>query len=291
MVIINKKMQTFDIVLIILLSILCVVTLYPIAYVLFSSISDPLLLEQQEGIMYRPLGFSIEAYKLVLKNPSIVTGYRNTILYVFFGTLINMVLTTFGAYALTRKMLYIKKGLMVFIIFTMQFNGGLIPTYIVVNGLLGNSVFTQILPGAIATANLIIMRTAFNAIPASLEESAKIDGANEFTILMKIILPLTKPTLAVISLYYGVAHWNQWFQASIYLRNRKLYPLQLFLREIIIQNSTEETMLGTANQYVADMTEVVKYASIVVAIVPILCVYPFIQKFFVKGVMSGAVKE
>lgn len=287
----KKKTTAFDVVLITLLTILCIITLYPVLYVLFSSISDAALLEYHRGILLKPLGFSLEAYKLVFKNPSIVIGYRNTILYLIFGTSVNMFLTILGAYALTRKHLFIKKATMLFIIFTMQFNAGLIPTYIIVNQILNKSVLTQILPTAIVTSNLIIMKTAFTSIPASLEESAKIDGANELTVLMKIILPLSKPTLAVISLYYGVSHWNQWLPAAIYLRNRNLYPLQLFLREILLQNKTDQTLLGTSNVYVADMTEVVKYATIVVAIVPILCVYPFIQKFFVKGAMLGAVKE
>lgn len=286
----KKKISVFDVVLITVLTILCVVTIYPVAYVLFGSLSDPLLLEHQKGILWKPLGFSLEAYKLVLRNPSIATGYRNTLLYVFGGTVINMTMTVFGAFALTRKDLYIKKFVLLVIIFTMQFGGGLIPTYIVVNKLLGETVWTQMLPGAIATANLIIMRTGFAAIPESLEESAKMDGASDWSILTKIVLPLSKPTLAVIALYYGVAHWNQWFQASVYLRDRNLFPLQLFLREILLQNQVEETVVGVASGLTANMEDVVKYATVMVAIVPVLCVYPFLQKYFVKGVMVGAIK-
>ena len=286
----KKKLGVFDVVLIIFLVLLCLVTLYPVLYVLFSSLSDPVLLQQQRGIMLKPLGFSMEAYRLVLGNPSVTIGYRNTLFYVITGTFINMIMTIFGAFALTRKDLYIKKTVLLIIIFTMQFGGGLIPTYIVVNKLLGNSIWTQLLPGAIATTNLIIMRTGFTAIPDSLEESAKIDGANDWDILTRIILPLSKPTMAVIALYYGVAHWNQWLPASIYLRDRNLYPLQLFLREILLQNQTEETMMGIESIQVADMSDVVKYATIMVAIIPVLCVYPFLQKYFVKGAMLGAVK-
>ncbi|WP_270814719.1 carbohydrate ABC transporter permease [Hungatella effluvii] len=286
----NKKISVFDVILITVLTILCVVTIYPVAYVLFGSLSDPLLLEHQKGILWKPLGFSLEAYKLVLHNPSIATGYRNTLFYVFSGTIINMTMTIFGAFALTRKDLYIKKFVLLVIIFTMQFGGGLIPTYIVVNKLLGETIWTQMLPGAIATANLIIMRTGFMAIPESLEESAKMDGASDWSILTNIVLPLSKPTLAVIALYYGVAHWNQWFQASVYLRDRNLFPLQLFLREILLQNQVEETVVGVAAGLTANMEDVVKYATVMVAIVPVLCVYPFLQKYFVKGVMVGAVK-
>lgn len=286
----KKKITMFDVILIICLSVLCIVTIYPVMYVLFGSLSDPILLEHQKGILYKPLGFSLEAYKLVLRNPSIAIGYRNTLFYVFTGTVINMLMTILGAFALTRKDLYIKKFVLILIIFTMQFGGGLIPTYIVVNKLLGESIWTQVLPGAVATANLIIMRTGFMAIPESLEESAKIDGASDWSVLIKIVLPLSKSTLAVIALYYGVAHWNQWFQASVYLRDRNLFPLQLFLREILLQNQVEETVVGVASGLTANMEDVVKYATVIVAIVPVLCVYPFLQKYFVKGVMVGAVK-
>ena len=218
------------------------------------------------------------------------TRYRNTLFYVCAGTVINMLMTILGAFALTRKDLYIKKFVLILVIFTMQFGGGLIPTYIVVNKVLGESVWTQLLPGAVATANLIIMRTGFMSIPDSLEESAKIDGASDWSVLTKIVLPLSKSTLAVIALYYGVAHWNQWFQASVYLRDRELFPLQLFLREILLQNQVEETVVGVASGLTANMEDVVKYATVMVAIVPVLCVYPFLQKYFVKGVMVGAVK-
>lgn len=286
----KKKIGAFDVILIVLLTILCIVTIYPVLYVVYSSISDPLLLQQQKGIMLKPIGFSLDAYKLVLKNPNILIGYRNSLLYVVAGCLINMTLTIFGAYALSRKDLYIKKPVLLLIIFTMQFGGGLIPTFVVVSNLLGESVWTQLLPGAIATTNMIILRSGFNAIPESLEESAKIDGAHDWTVLTKIILPLSKPTLAVITLYYGVAHWNQWLQASIYLRDRNLFPLQLFLREILLQSQIEETVAGIALGLTVDMSEVIKYATIMVAIVPVLCVYPFVQKYFVKGVMLGAVK-
>ena len=286
----KKKIAIFDIVLIVFLTVLCVITIYPVVYVLFGSLSDPLLLEHQKGILYKPLGFSLEAYKLVLRNPSIATGYRNTLFYVCAGTVINMLMTILGAFALSRKDLYIKKFVLILVIFTMQFGGGLIPTYIVVNKVLGESVWTQLLPGAVATANLIIMRTGFMSIPDSLEESAKIDGASDWSVLTKIVLPLSKSTLAVIALYYGVAHWNQWFQASVYLRDRELFPLQLFLREILLQNQVEETVVGVASGLTANMEDVVKYATVMVAIVPVLCVYPFLQKYFVKGVMVGAVK-
>lgn len=286
----SKKTTAFDVINIIFLGGLCILTLYPIIYVIMASLSDPLLLEMYEGLLLWPQGFSLDGYKLVLSDSRIIVGYRNTIMYVVLGVSINMIMTTLGAYALSRKTLYIRKFLTIAIVITMQFGGGLIPTYLVVSGILGESIWTQVIPGAIVGTNLIIMRTGFSAIPDSLIEAAKIDGANDFHILTKITLPLSKATLAVISLYYGVSHWNQWLQATIYLRDRSLYPLQLFLREILIENSVEETLVGITTEYVADMTDIIKYASIMVAIIPVLCVYPFIQKFFVRGVMVGAVK-
>ncbi len=286
----KQKMTAFDVVLIAFLVLLCVVTLYPVLYVVFSSVSDPILLEQQSGIMLWPLGFSLDAYKLVLQTSSIAIGYRNSIFYVVAGTAINMFLTVLGAYVLSRKGLYMKKAFAILIVFTMQFNGGLIPTYVVVTNLLGNSIWTMLLPSAVNVTNLIILRTGFESIPDSLEEAAKIDGANALTVLTRVILPLTKPTLAVVSLYYGVSHWNQWLPAAMYLRDRNLYPLQLFLREILIQNSTEELLVNASGQLLADMSTVVKYATIIVAIVPVICIYPFLQKYFVKGTMAGAEK-
>lgn len=286
----KEKVTAFDYFNVAALTLLCILTLYPIIYVMMSSISDPVLLQQQEGIMLYPLGFSLEAYKLVFDNPSVLIGYRNTLFYVAAGTAINMFMTILGAFALSRRDLYIRKFLTIVIIFTMQFGGGLIPTFLVVSGMLGESIWTQLLPGAIVTSNLIIMRTGFFAIPDSLEESAKIDGANDWVVLTNIILPLSKPTLAVIALYYGVAHWNSWLPATIYLRDRTLFPLQLFLREILLQNQLEETVVGVATGLQADMSDVIKYATIIVAIIPVLCVYPFVQKYFVKGVMIGAVK-
>lgn len=286
----KKKISTFDMILYAGLGLLCIVTIYPVIYVFFSSISDPLRLTAQEGIMLYPAGFSLEAYRMVLKNPSILVGYRNTIIYVVLGLIFNMSMTILGAFCISRMDFLFRKAITIFIIITMQFSGGLIPTYVVVESILGNTIWTQIIPGAIATANLLIMRTAFMAIPASLEESVKIDGGTEWTILSKIILPLSKPTLAVISLYYGVAHWNQWLQATIYLRDRNLYPLQVFLREILLLSQLEETMVGEAAALTASMDDVVKYATIIVSILPVLIIYPFIQKFFVKGVMLGAIK-
>jgi len=199
-------------------------------------------------------------------------------------------LTSFGAYALSRKSLQYRKPLMLFIIFTMFFSGGLIPLYLTVKGAgLIDSLWALIIPQAINTFNLILMKTAFEAIPDALEESAKIDGANDFVILFKIVLPLSMPVIAVMLLYYGVSHWNSWFQAMIFLQERSLYPLQLVLREILLQGEATANS-GASDGDAAMLAATLKYATIIVATVPILCVYPFLQKYFVKGALIGAIK-
>ena len=190
--------------------------------------------------MLKPLGFSLEAYKLVFENPMILTGYRNTLFYVTVGTSINLLMTSLSAYVLSRKNVMFKNAMMM-VVFTMFFSGGLIPFYLTVRELgLSDSMWAVILPTAMSTYNMIVMRTAFTAIPDSLEESARIDGANDFTILFRIILPLSLPVVAVMILFYAVGHWNAWFNAMIFLRTRDKYPLQIVLREILIASSTDD---------------------------------------------------
>jgi putative aldouronate transport system permease protein len=267
-------------------------TLYPLLYVVFASFSDPTLLAQHRGLLAGPLGFSTAAYARVFENPNVLTGYRNTIFYVVTGTFINVALTTLGAFVLSRRNVLWKEPIMFLIVFTMFFSGGLIPTFLLVGRTLGwiNSPLALIIPGAIQTYNLIIMRTAFQEVPYELEEAAKMDGANDFQVLWRIYLPLVKPVLAVMILFYSVAHWNSFFPALIYLRNRDLYPLQLILREILIQNSTSNMTTSAASGDMEMISETIKYATIVVATVPILLIYPFLQRYFVKGVLIGSIK-
>jgi len=280
--------DTFNIVFLVILTFICV---YPLLYVVFASLSDGNQLMAHSGPLLKPLGFSLLAYKKVLENPNIKSGYINIMFVVIVGVALNVMMTALGAYVLSRKDVYFKKIFTKFIIFTMFFSGGLIPMYLTVKGLgLLDSLWALILPGLISTFNMIIMRTSFAAIPDSLEESAKIDGANDFTILFKIIIPLSKPVIAVMVLYYGVAHWNSWFTAMIYIRTRSLYPLQLVLREILMSNSVESMTGGSGSDSVDTISETIKYATIMVATIPILLIYPFLQKYFVKGVMIGAVK-
>ncbi|TNJ65226.1 carbohydrate ABC transporter permease [Paenibacillus hemerocallicola] len=283
--------RLFDGANVIFLIMLSVVTIYPFLYVLFASLSDPAWVVQMRGLIWYPKDITLEAYKLVFANPAILTGYANTLFYVIVGTALNILMTSLGAYALSRESVMWKNPIMFLIVFTMFFNGGLIPTYLLVNNLgLLDSRWALIIPSAMSAYNLIIMRTSFQGIPVSLEESAKLDGANDFTVLFRIVLPLSMPVVAVMILFYGVGHWNSWFNALIYLRTRDLYPLQLILREILITNSTDSMMTGVGGADKMPIGETIKYATIIVATIPILLLYPFLQKYFVKGVMIGAIK-
>ncbi|WP_420794180.1 carbohydrate ABC transporter permease [Paenibacillus qinlingensis] len=266
-------------------------TFYPFWYVLVASFSDPGWIAQTRGMIWWPHGINLESYKAVFHNPIIISGYLNTLFVVIVGTLLNLIMTSFGAYALSRNNVMLKNPIMFMIVFTMFFNGGLIPTYMLVNGLgMLDSLWSLIFPVAMSAFNLIIMRTAFQAVPVSLEESARLEGANDFVILWRVMIPLSLPVVAVMFLFYGVAHWNSWFNALIYMRDREHYPLQLILREILISNSTDNmTANSGGNKLEVAMT--IKYATIIVATGPILILYPYLQKFFVKGVMIGAIKE
>jgi putative aldouronate transport system permease protein len=272
---------------------LIVVTAYPLLYVVFASLSDPAELMRTRGVLAAPLGFSIAAYQAVLENPMIAIGYRNTLLYVVAGTTLNLTLTVLGAYALSRKNVMLKNWIMLGIVFTMFFSGGIIPNYLLISQTLNlqDNPLALIIPGAINTWNLIVLKTAFESVPVALEEAARMDGANDFQILWNVVIPLSLPALAVITLFYTVAHWNAWFNALLYLRNRDWYPLQLVLREILITSSTEAMTTGASAGDVQPIAATIKYATIVVATLPILCIYPFLQKYFVKGVLIGAIKE
>ncbi|NBD28126.1 carbohydrate ABC transporter permease [Paenibacillus glycinis] len=283
--------RAFDIAVYAVLILLVAVTLYPLLYVLFASLSDAGQLIAYKGILWKPLGFSLDAYKSVMANPGIAIGYRNTLFIVVAGVIVNLFVTALGAYVLSRKNVLWNNAFMFIIVFTMFFGGGLIPLYLVVKGVgLLDSLWSTIIPFSVSTFNLIIMRTAFMGIPDSLEESAKIDGANHFTILFRIIIPLSMPVIAVMILYYAVDKWNGWFYASVFIKSRELFPLQLVLREILIANSTDSMSAGASAGDRFQLGETIKYATIMVATVPILCVYPFVQRFFVKGVMVGSLK-
>ena len=274
------------------LTLVVVLTLYPFLFVFFASISDPTEMARHMGFLVAPLGFSLGSYKMVLSNPMILAGYTNTLVYMSIGTVLNLLMTSLGAYVLSRKRVMLRNLIMFFIVFTMFFSGGLIPYYLVVRGLgLANKMWALILPTAVSTYNLIIMRTSFAQIPDSMEESAKIDGASDYRILFWIIIPLAMPVVAVMILFYSVGHWNSWFPAMIFLRTRERYPLQLVLREILIASSTDSMTTDASSADKEPIGETVKYATIMVATLPILFVYPFLQRYFIKGIMIGALKE
>lgn len=288
----RKLFLAVDVLIMVAMIIACV---YPLLYVIFASLSDSGKLIAHEGILLKPLGFNMSAYKAVLKNPNIINGYMNTIFILVVGVSINIFMTSLAAYFLSRKDVMWKNAIMWIMLFTMYFSGGLIPNYLLVQNLgLYDSLWSLILPGAISTYNMIILRTSFTSIPESLEEAAFLDGATHMQILWHVILPLTKATMAVMVLYYGVAHWNAWFNASIYLQDKAKYPLQMVLKEILISNDTASMSGnmggGSMSMDSQSIAESIKYAVIVVATLPILCVYPVLQKYFVKGVMVGAVK-
>ena len=275
----------------IFLAVLSLVTIYPMIHVLFASFSTGSELTAYTGLLYYPLKPTLAGYEAVFSTPMILTGYINTFIVIIGGLALNILVTSMTAYALSRDGMLLKKPITLFVIFTMYFSGGLIPYYFLVKSIgLRDNLLVLIIPVAMSTFNMIIMRTSFEAIPVSLEESAKLDGANDFTILFKIILPLSKAVIAVMCLYYGVAHWNSWFQAMIFISDRKLYPLQLVLREILLINQDNANVDNGNTGGLLNVAETLKYSLIVVSTLPVLIIYPFLQKYFVKSVMVGAVK-
>lgn len=289
----TKGEKVFNVFNILFMLVLIFITVYPLYYVLVASFSDPKLLMKHEGPLWWVLGqANLSGYRITFRNPSIITGFFNTVSYLVVGTTLNLSLTIFAAYVLTRKHFYIRNVMMKMMIVTMFFSGGLIPLFFVVRSMgIYDTRLAPILPYLVSTFNIIIMRTFFQALPDSMEESAIIDGANDFQVLVSVIIPLSMPVIAVIALYYGVGHWNSWFPSMMFQRDRNIYSLQMFLREILIANNT-----GSGGENPSDLIEasfskeLVKYCTIVVSTVPILFVYPFLQKYFVKGVMIGAVK-
>lgn len=258
----NRKLRSdrmFEIINFIFLFFIMIIVLYPLVYVISASISDPVYVNQGTMWLY-PRGITFEGYQRVFQNPEIWSGYRNTILYTLAGTAINLLITIPGAYALSRKDLRGRGIMMGLIVFTMFFGGGLIPTFLLVSWLgMLNTVWALLIPNAVAVYNLIICRTFFQTnIPKELQESAEIDGCSNTILFLKIVLPLSAPIIAVMALYYGVTHWNSYFSAIIYLKDRSLYPLQLILCEILVQNQMNDTMLMTGD----DMEAMAKQARI-----------------------------
>lgn len=289
----SRSDKAFDIVNGFLLVLITVIVLYPLIYVVSASFSDPMKVLNGEIILL-PKGINLDAYKKVFADNEIISGYWNTILYTLVGTAVNVILSIITAYPLSRKDLRGGNIFMGLFTFTMFFSGGLVPTYLIIRDLgLIDNFWVMVLPGAISIYNVIIMRTYFqSSIPFELQESAMLDGCSNWRILWSIILPLSMPIIAVMALFYGVGHWNSYFDALIYLRDQAKYPLQLVLRKILVQNQMQQLM-NSASESIAQqqvLAEGIKYATIVVASVPVLIIYPFLQRYFVKGVMIGAIK-
>ncbi|ACX65370.1 carbohydrate ABC transporter permease [Paenibacillus sp. Y412MC10] len=283
--------RILDIAVYFLLTTLVAVTLYPLIYVLFASFSDGDLLMAKKGLLWKPAGFSTLAYERALGNPAVWSGYWNTLRLVGGGLILHVTMAIMAAYVLSRCNFIWGKFLMLFIVVTMFFNAGLIPFYLVVKDMgIMNTMWALLLPFAVNTFHLIILRTAFLSLPVELEESAQIDGANHLTVLLKIVIPLSMPVISVIMLYTAADKWNMWFIPSLFIQDRTLYPLQLVLCEILINNGTDNISFGAGVGEARNIGETIKYATIVIATMPILCIYPFLQKYFVKSAFLGAVK-
>ncbi|GAS84249.1 MULTISPECIES: carbohydrate ABC transporter permease [Paenibacillus] len=277
-----------------LLTILAVViTLYPFLYVISISFSSVDAIDKQKVVLW-PVGFTLSGYQMVLQYKELWVSFYNTVWYTVVGTLLNIVATCLAAFPLSRQQFFLRRKLNFFIAFTMYFSGGLIPVYMLITSLgLYNTRWVMVLPVLVITFNVMICRSAFEGIPNEIFESASIDGANELTMLYRLAVPIIKPTLAVLTLYYAVFHWNNFFSALLYLGKQDMQPLQMFLRRVLIMASPEvmQKMGGTMTSGALAVSSLqVRYVSIVVSILPIVTIYPFIQRYFVKGITLGAVK-
>jgi len=290
----SKSRLLFNILNYIFMILFCFICIAPLWHVVMASISDPRELMTVKGILFKPIGnVTLKGYELVLQNQNIISGYINTLIYVVSTTILGTTLTIIAGYSISRSNLKLKTPITLFILFTMMFNGGLIPSYMV-NRALGliNTPYAIIIPGVVNAFFIIMMRSAFEQLSPSYEESAKIDGAGPIVVLVRILLPMVKATIAVVIMFTVVMQWNSWFPASIYLTKRRdLWPLQLLMREILVQNDTAKILSGTDVLNKADYTKnLVKYSTVVLGSFPLLILYPFAQKYFVKGITLGGVK-
>ena len=285
--------KIFTILLHIFLLLALLIVLLPLMYVVSASFSDPQAVIRNEVWLF-PVRPTLRGYEAVFRNKNILTGFYNSFIYLIVGTTVNIVMTVLCAYPLSRKEFTARNKIAMIFVFTMYFSGGLIPSYMLVKYLgLINTRWAIIIPSAMSTYNMIICRTYFvNSIPDELYEAAQLDGCTPFKYLMKVVIPLSKPIIAVLTLYYGIAKWNSYFDAMIYLSNKQYFPLQIILRDILILNDIDYTMITDARAIAAQrgLTDLLKYSTIVVASLPVLIMYPFAQKYFVEGIMIGAVK-
>lgn len=276
-----------------LLTAFFIIVLYPCIYVISASFSSGSAVEAGRVILW-PVDFSLEGYKAVFHTPSVWIGFRNSLFYTIAGTLINIFVTMIAAYSLARPDLPGRNGIMLFFTFTMFFSGGMITGYMLIRSLhILNTIWAMLIPGALGVYNLIIARTFIESnIPTELLEAAQMDGCSDIRFFASIVLPLSKAVIAVLILFYGVSHWNSYFNAMIYLNDKELYPLTIYLKEILMASQIDPSTVADPElqNQIARMAAVIKYALIVVSMIPILILYPFIQKYFVKGVMIGSVK-
>lgn len=290
--------RIFNIIIYLIVVIVLIAVLYPLVYIISASISSPTAVNSGKMWLF-PKDITFEGYQIIFKNKDIWNGYLNTIIYTLVGTMVNLIFTIPAGYALSRRELPGRNVIMKFILVTMFISGGLIPSYLLITGLgLKNSMWALILPGAVSVYNLIVVRTYFQSnVPEELIESAIIDGASFFRIFFEIVLPLSKPILAVMALFYGIGHWNQYFGALLYIDDRKKYPLQMILREILViqdmSSNPNMSVSGEMAQFLysqQQLAQVIKYGVMIVSTLPIILIYPFLQKYFVKGVMIGSIK-
>lgn len=296
----TKKLEAFDLIVIILLGFVFIVCFFPIMHIFSVSISHPQ--EVQKGISILPRGITLFAYQYMLNSDYMLGSFINSIKYTSFGVAISLMMTVMAAYPLSKKRLVGYRTLNFMIVLTYYFNGGLIPTYLLVSSLkLRNTMWALILPGAIMAFNFIVMRTFFADLPNELEESAKIDGAGTLGILLRIVIPLSKPILAAVGIFCGVMYWNDYFHAIIYLDVYNKYPVTVILKEVVMGTLLSDKMLSDNNAIMNDVikgsredlvsySQSFKYALIFISIMPILIAYPFVQRYFVKGMMVGAIK-
>lgn len=286
----RQRLTGFDYALYALLACVVLATLYPFVYMMAVSLSGSVHVLKGDVFLW-PKGWNVDVYKAVLQDPSILRAYGNTMLYVALGTAISLLVTAAGAFAVAKKELLFHRGFMMMIVATMFFSGGMIPTFLVVKSYgLVDTIWGMVLPTAVSTWNLIVMRTFFAGLPKEVEESGRIDGLNDIGVFVRLALPLSKAILATIGLFYAVGIWNNFFSAMLYLRSTELFPLQVVLRNIVLQgvsNSNQATNIG-GDTILVD--ESLKFATIIVSTLPILLVYPFLQKYFAKGALIGSIK-
>ena len=289
----KRKISLFDVVLYLVFGLIALITIYPFYNVLIVSLANTLASATYSPYLY-PHVFDLTGYKTIMSDTYFYRSLGTTLFVTIVGTTLNMVFSVTAAYVLSRKRLIGRKFFLSAILFTMLFSGGLIPTYLVVSGLgLDNSIWSMIFPSMISTYYLIIMKNYFVSLPASLEEAARIDGANEFVVMTRIFIPISKPFMATFLLFYAVERWNEWWNAYLYISDKNIKPLQIYLRDVLVNFNSQlatqaQSMMSSHNKV---FVQSIQMATIIITMLPILCVYPFVQKYFVKGVLVCSVKE